>query len=463
MDTESHVKILAQGIEIWNLWRLEHSDVTPNLRQAWLGQANLIGVNLAGADLTEAHLEGANLTDAQLQKSCLKGAHLGGVRKQGDSLAGITLNRVDPDSMDFGGKDIIWTDLSNADLREADLTGADCSGADLGRANFTGAHFDEVNCTWANLRGAIFFGATLRKSTLYEADLSEAHFEKAHLEEADLEGAKLQNAYLSGANLAGANLRRANLQGADLSDAVLNSAQLQIAQFIDTNVEGADFDNAHVHGISVWGLKGTPKGQHGLVISASAEAAQITVDDLEVAQFIYLLLKREKLRNVIQTITSKAVLILGRFTRERKEVLDALANELRARDLLPIIFDFERAEARDFTETIKILAGLSLFVIADITNPKSAPLELQATIPDYQIPFVPIIQEGEEPFSMFSDLGKYTWVLEPVAYPSLSVLLQIFDSAILDRALEEHAKLQTAKAEKVHLLSWRDFPVKRQI
>ena len=91
--------------------------------------------------------------------------------------------------------------------------------------------------------------------------------------------------------------------------------------------------------------------------------------------------------------------------------------QLRKHNLLPIIFDFERATSRDFTETIKTLAGMSLFVIADITNPKSAPLELQATIPDYQIPFVPIMQEGETPFSMFADLTKYPWVLRPSRIP----------------------------------------------
>jgi hypothetical protein len=30
---------------------------------------------------------------------------------------------------------------------------------------------------------------------------------------------------------------------------------------------------------------------------------------------------------------------------------------------------------KDFTETIKMLAGMSLFVIAGISNPKSSPLE----------------------------------------------------------------------------------------
>ena len=67
---------------------------------------------------------------------------------------------------------------------------------------------------------------------------------------------------------------------------------------------------------------------------------EITVDNIEVAQFVYLLLHNEKIRDVIDTVTSKAVLILGRFTAERKAVLDALREELRKRDYLPILFDF---------------------------------------------------------------------------------------------------------------------------
>ena len=81
---------------------------------------------------------------------------------------------------------------------------------------------------------------------------------------------------------------------------------------------------------------------------------------------------------------------------------------------------------------------MSLYVIADVTNPRSAPLELQATVPDYQIPFVPITQDGEEPFSMFQDLkGKYDWVMQPVKYPSFPVLQRVFKEAILERAWQK--------------------------
>ena len=48
-------------------------------------------------------------------------------------------------------------------------------------------------------------------------------------------------------------------------------------------------------------------------------------------------LSNQKVRNVIDTITSKAVLILGRFTDQLKAVLDALREELRKRDYLPIL------------------------------------------------------------------------------------------------------------------------------
>jgi hypothetical protein len=197
--------------------------------------------------------------------------------------------------------------------------------------------------------------------------------------------------------------------------------------------------------------------QSNLVINKK-EDPDITVDNLEVAQFIYLLLSRKKLRDVIDTITSKSVLILGRFTPERKSVLDAMADELRKYNLVLIIFDFERASSRDFTETIKTLAGMSFFVIADITNPSSAPLELQATVPDYQIPFVPILQEGEKPFSMLADLkSKYQWVLPLLKYPSSAVLIQVFKKAIIDEAFEMHKKLLRIKADAMEIRNAEDY------
>jgi hypothetical protein len=113
-----------------------------------------------------------------------------------------------------------------------------------------------------------------------------------------------------------------------------------------------------------------------------------------------------KSRDVIDTVGKKGVLLLGRFTEGRIAVLEQLREELRKRGFLPIVFNFDKPETKNFTETVRLLAGMSRFVIADITNPRSAPLELQATVPECMVPFVPILDRNEElePFAMLRDL-----------------------------------------------------------
>ena len=149
-------------------------------------------------------------------------------------------------------------------------------------------------------------------------------------------------------------------------------------------------------------------------------------------------------------MTSKSVLILGRFTAERKPVLDTLRDELRQRNFLPVVFDFDGPASRDITETIKTLAGLSRFVIADITNPKSSPLELQATIPDFMIPFVPIIKKGERCFTMFANLqNKYDWVMDVLTYDSTQTIVDALDTLIIEPALRKHSELMARKGRQI--------------
>ena len=188
--------------------------------------------------------------------------------------------------------------------------------------------------------------------------------------------------------------------------------------------------------------------QDGLIITPEAEPA-VTVDDLEVAQFVYLLLHNEKIRSVIDTVGKKGVLLLGRFTEGRIKVLKRLREELRKRDYLPIVFNFDKPETKDFTETVRLLAGLSNFVIADITNPKSSPLELQATVPEIMVPFQPIIEHGEKPFAMLNDLWiKHSdWVFEPVEYSSVDRLVETMDAEIIERAEARFDKLVQRRAE----------------
>jgi len=253
-------------------------------------------------------------------------------------------------------------------------------------------------------------------------------------------------------------LREANLNKANMSNADLSNANLIRAWLVGTAIDRTKISGSSIYGISVRDLKGEFEEQKDLVITPE-NTPQITVDKFKVAQFIALILNNEEIRDVYNLLTSKSVLILGSFALpERKAILDALRNKLREYDLVPIVFDFDRPTDKDFTETIKTLAGLSYFVIADITNPKSSPLELQATVPDYQIPFVPIIQEGESPFAMMVDLQKkYNWVLDTLTYNSIETLIKALKPAIIDPAIQKHNELRLIKARAPKIRSASDF------
>jgi hypothetical protein len=312
----------------------------------------------------------------------------------------------------------IRPDLSGANLIESYLIGANLNGADLSGAKLGAAYLSEANLlradlTDANLRNAKLDGATLMSANFSGADLIDASLHDADLRGADLRRAKVSEAILIAANLNMANLSEANLRGANLEAATL----------VGTDLTGADLTGCRIYGVSAWRLKLNETKQQNLVIKHADEPA-ITVDNIEVAQFIYLLLHNQKIRDVIDTITSKAVLILGRFTDERKAVLDALREELRKRNYLPILFDFSVPATRDITETISLLAGMARFVVADITDAKSIPRELSMVVPDLpSVPVQPLLLEGSAEYGMFEHFKRYPWVLETYRYPSSEHLI----------------------------------------
>ena len=314
----------------------------------------------------------------------------------------------------LNGADFSGYSLSRVNLHGASLVGANLSGANLKEAGLGGANLMVVNLSGANLIGANLGGADLLRS-----DLSGANLEGATLIRSNLVGAQLADTDLSRAHLGAAYLN-----GVDLSGVRLPGANLDRASLVEANLTDADLTGCRVYGISAWGLKisaGTK--QENLIITPPNEP-EVTVDNIEVAQFIYLLLHYEKVRDVIDTIGKKTVLILGRFTSERKAVLDAVRDELRKRDYLPIVFDFEKPSTRDTTATISTLAHLARFIIADLTDPKSVPHELATVIPTTPVPVQPIILAGEGQFAMFADMQRrYHWVLATQRYDTLEQLI----------------------------------------
>ena len=347
-------------------------------------------------------------------------------------------------------------------LKRRNLTGFNLREADLGRTNLRAVDLSVVDLSSACLDGAVLTEIDLTGANLQGANLEEADLTKAKLSKVNFCFSNLQRVAFNKADCSNAIFRQSDLGAADLTGANFSNTDLRQANLIGTRLVKTNFENANLTGSSIWGISAWDlnlerANQSDLVITPKDDPI-ITVDNLEVAQFVYLLLNNQKIRDVIDTITSKAVLILGRFTPERKIVLDAIRDELRRHNLVPIMFDFVCPMDRDFTETIVTLTGMCRFVIADITNPKASPLELQATVPNYMIPFVPILQEGESPFAMFHDLKtKYDWVLDTLVYDTVENLIEGLDKAIIRPAIQKSEELRSRKASESKIRDIRDY------
>jgi hypothetical protein len=297
--------------------------------------------------------------------------------------------------------------------------------------------------TWNAWRKRSRATPDLSRALLIDRELRGIDLSEANLERTILRGTTLSRANLTGANLRRADLRATSLRRARLDRADLTGAILRYASLAETSVEGSVFERCEIYGIAAWNLKGKPKSQANLIIRASAREPAIQVDDLEVAQFVYLLLNNEKIKHVVDTVGKKAVLILGRFTAERKAVLDALKDALRRHGYLPMLFDFEKPEGRDLTETITTLARMSRFVVADITDPRSIPQELATIVPDLpSVPVAPLILASERPYAMFEHLQRYGWVLPVVRYKDTAELLEKLPRSVIEKA-EKRARMQT--------------------
>src|ERR1044071_8364171 len=155
--------------EKWAKFRAENSGVRPDLRNADLAEAHLVG------DFSGVRFDGAYMKDAYLPMQ-LRGATFVNARLRYAHFSGAAEAREE-----FDRRDTVFRDahMSDCNMREANFEHADFSGADLRgarferalltSANFTGANLEDARFDGASLRGTIFSGARLKKTNFRQA------------------------------------------------------------------------------------------------------------------------------------------------------------------------------------------------------------------------------------------------------------------------------------------------------
>ncbi|MGD0781505.1 MAG: pentapeptide repeat-containing protein [Candidatus Aminicenantales bacterium] len=398
MAESRFLKILKEGTPVWNRWRNSHPRIKPDLSGADLTDFRFNGiVNFNDADLSGADLRGRPLFRAQFQRAVLKDA---------------TLNRAD---------------LRQAVLSEADLSGADLGGTDLQKADLKNANLRRAKLQRASLNRANLERADLGEADLKKADLSEADLFGANLSGADFGGAVMTGGYLFGANLTGTSLRRANLKGANLQQTIL----------VETDLSFADISGCSIYGVSVWNAKLEQTVQKDL-LATPTRSPSIIVDHIEMAQFIYLLINNSRIQKF-----ARIVLVLGHFEPKRRELLEAIRDQVRKSDYVPLVFDHDDCADPGLQSTLSNLARMARFVIMEMTDQTECWPATIALLHKLAVPVKPLLMGPADAMAKALPLNreKSQAFLDVYCYENAAELSANFRSEVI---LQAEARLSAA-------------------
>jgi hypothetical protein len=214
------------------------------------------------------------------------------------------------------------------------------------------------------------------------------------------------------------------LSGADLSEALC----------VDTVFVQATLSGCRVYGTTSLHVNLDGAVQEALCITPSEQPA-ITVDKLEVAEFISLMLNHRHIREVVHALTSRFVLIVGCFSVEREGVLDALRGELRRQEYAPVVMNFEAPTSGDLTEMVSTLARMARFLIVDLTDASNLPHELASIVPSLSsVTVQPLLEEGGSEPIWLQEWRQAPRILDIYCYPDLDGLEASIKESVIDPA-----------------------------
>lgn len=245
MNTEDYLAIARQGAEVWNAWRDENPDDTPELPEVDLAAEmadGAKGYNWREADLRNCRLEGIDASESLYPNGLLFAAKAREADFTRSSMFSAECSRADFQGAKLQRANFRHAFLSEAKLQKADLRGADFHRATLGeivryirrldnKFNFKAANLAGANLKSARFEYAFCWRCMMRQANLggiygQEADFSECNLEFARLNSANLLGANLSNTVIGWATFFGTNLKFVNFLGAQ----DLNPEQVKVAE-----------------------------------------------------------------------------------------------------------------------------------------------------------------------------------------------------------------------------------------
>jgi uncharacterized protein YjbI with pentapeptide repeats len=286
----------------------------------------------------------------------------------------------------------VQPNLSGVDLTGAQLSGINLSraylfGADLRKSDLRNARLDN-----ANLSAAILTEANLSGAFLTNSILTLTNFDYANLDSAFLSEIKSFRSSFLGATLVNTSFSESSLFETDFSGADLRECRLTYTRFVSSKFRDANLFSCNVYGMSAWDMDVSNAFQDNLLISRQGEP-RILVDNIEFAQLVLLLLQSQGTQHVINSVNSKAVIVLGHFLPTRNSVLRTITSELRAHNYTPIIVEFGPFSPHMMAHNVGLLSRLARFIIVDISESAEFVPDLMNLVTKISIP-IQLTSEG---------------------------------------------------------------------
>lgn len=255
-------------------------------------------------------------------------------------------------------------------------------------------NFSNTSFHKATFEGAGFPNADMTNCYIYEADLSYARF--------------------PGADFSGSMMRKVYCKGTDFSNGMFKNCVLNNATFIETNFSGAHIEGCNVYGVSAWEIAVSDKTvQKELFLhpdnlagaDLSNDKKLCMADDIALAQFVYFIQHDDGFGKSLKQLNSKSVLLLGKFREGGLDLLQSVAEWLRSKGYIPVIFDFNPTENKNIIENVVTMAGLSKFVLANLEG-ESVPAELAKITANFRNPLIAWIHDDlhDSIYAMFKDV-----------------------------------------------------------
>lgn len=253
MANQEHLDIFWQSADIWNQWRADNPNITPDLSYADLSGVDLSDstfsgdmsyANLSGVDLTKATFFYVNLSGAIFQKTNFIRSVFIPNKPAGFAQAYAHIGSYK--NFDLGNTNLSHANLSNSNMTNflfsssVIFTETRFEKANIIEAIFKEFNFEQIDLSGANLIELDLRSFKLKSYCLMNCDLSKSDLSGMDLSNINFESANLSSTKIIRANLSYANLTKATLKNVDLSQANLNYAKFNEADCEDINLNEAD-------------------------------------------------------------------------------------------------------------------------------------------------------------------------------------------------------------------------------